>query len=426
LLLQTSIPAQSAIKKKNLKNFSAITLAVELKGEELPTEFRLFTKGWNETENGRFLFDDVAAKSVMAAHQKWGVDLMIDLEHQSLEVAGGAPDPTARDARGWCRLEMRGGDLWACDVKWTPDGKSRLLNKTQRYVSPAFKSDPKSKRVLKIFNIAITAMPATHDTPALVAASIRKGSGMKLEQVKAALDAIAEGDDEKASEILKHMIAEAASDGEGEGDSDGGEGDGAEGVASPKEETVIKPEVVANKDDPEEDEDDDKNKAAYKAMRTMFLRTTSSKSFAEALNVVEGWKASHTSLAAERAALEADRQKLEATDRRAICIELIKLGAEFPATIWVDPLVVKAKKLKPRWLGMPIAELRSHLDEQRAARAKKEPAAGGVQPQPGNTDAGTDTADVSKLSAQELQFCKDAGCDPKDYAALKVRRDGAH
>jgi phage I-like protein len=158
----------------------------------LPTEFRLFIKGWNDTENGRFLFDDAAAKSVMAAYKTWGVDLNIDLEHQSLEVKPGAPDPTARDARGWCKLELRSdGSLWAVGVKWTPDGAARLTNKTQRYVSPAFETDPKTNRILKMLNVAIVAMPATHNPPALVAASrsLRKMSLKKLRALATKLSA---------------------------------------------------------------------------------------------------------------------------------------------------------------------------------------------------------------------------------------------
>ena len=34
-------------------------------GAPLPGEFRLFTAGWNDTENGRFLFDEKAAALVM-------------------------------------------------------------------------------------------------------------------------------------------------------------------------------------------------------------------------------------------------------------------------------------------------------------------------------------------------------------------------
>lgn len=135
-----------------------------------PTQFRLFVKGWNDTENGRYLFDETAAASVMAAYKKWGVDLAIDLEHQMLEE-GIASDPTAKDARGWCNLELRDdGSLWAVNVKWTEDGAARLTEKRQRYISPAFAYDEKTRRVSQIVNMAITAMPATHETPALVAA----------------------------------------------------------------------------------------------------------------------------------------------------------------------------------------------------------------------------------------------------------------
>ncbi len=147
------------------------TLSISLgEGDALPTEFRLFTSGWNDTENGRYLFDAQAASAVMTAYAKWGVDLAIDLEHQMLEP-GIAPDPTAKDARGWCRLELRDdGSLWAVGVTWTADGAARLSEKRQRYVSPAFGVDPETSRITSILNVAITAIPATHDTPALVAA----------------------------------------------------------------------------------------------------------------------------------------------------------------------------------------------------------------------------------------------------------------
>lgn len=110
----------------------------------------------------------------MEAYAKWGVDLAIDLEHQMLDPDI-APDPTAKDARGWCNLELRGdGSLWAVNVKWTADGAARLSEKRQRYISPAFSIDPETSRVIAIINVAITAIPATHDTPALVAASRAK------------------------------------------------------------------------------------------------------------------------------------------------------------------------------------------------------------------------------------------------------------
>lgn len=135
---------------------------------EPPSEFRLFVSGWNETEKGPYLFDGVAAESVLAAYQAWGVDLMIDLEHQwfACEVP---TDPTARDARGWFRLELRAdGSLWAVNVEWTPDGAERLRSKRQKYISPCFDFDQESRRVMALINAALVSMPATRGTPALM------------------------------------------------------------------------------------------------------------------------------------------------------------------------------------------------------------------------------------------------------------------
>lgn len=140
-------------------------------GGALPCEFRLFRAGENDTTKGVFVFDDEAARAVLAnAAARGGVDYPIDLEHLSLDDAGRHYDP---DARGWFKLAVRNGELWAVDVRWTPDGQRRLSERTQRYVSPAFLTDDEG-RVTEIVNVALVAMPATNGTPALVAASRRK------------------------------------------------------------------------------------------------------------------------------------------------------------------------------------------------------------------------------------------------------------
>lgn len=159
-----------------------ITLDV-LGGDEPPAAFRLFRAGENETTKGVFLFDEKSAEMVMAAAKdRGGVDYPIDLEHLSLESSSDSRnyDP---DARGWFALEVRGGELWAVNVRWTPDGCRRLSEKTQRYVSPAFMTDD-DNRITEIVNVALVAMPATHGTPALVAANRRPRMTVK-EQINA-------------------------------------------------------------------------------------------------------------------------------------------------------------------------------------------------------------------------------------------------
>lgn len=426
------------LRRAALQRQRRMVIKLNADGAELPTEFRLFVKGWNDTENGRFLFDAKAAQSVMAAYEKWGVDLAIDLEHQMLEVEPGAsPDPSARDARGSCKLELRpDGSLWACDVHWTPDGARRLKEKTQRYVSPAFEVDPKTSRVTKLINVAITAMPATHKTPALVAASATNGSKrMDPSLVKQALEAIAKGDAKAALEILTGLVASAAgADPDADGDADGGEGDGAEGVAPPAEtEAVEDPKVVDNAAPPppakdgdkgdDEDEDDDKPaaKAARKVLRAALRRMTGKPTFAEAVAEVEIYRASHIMLATETAKLAKERQLLEGAERRKLVGELVKLGAEFPSTVWADD---KATAVKPRWAKMPIAELRTHVAEQRAARRKPEaPTGPGVKPAAPEAQHVVGNV-VVELTAAEKKICKEQGCDETVYAQLKARRDG--
>lgn len=153
-----------------LAKLGARSIEIPLDGDGLPAAFRLFKAGENTTTKGVFIFDEEAARSVMAAATEHGVDCMLDLEHLSLDQESNAYDP---DARAWFQLEVRDGELWAVNVRWTEDGARRLKERTQRYISPAFSVDDEG-RVTEIVNVALVAMPATHGTPALVAAANRR------------------------------------------------------------------------------------------------------------------------------------------------------------------------------------------------------------------------------------------------------------
>lgn len=371
---------------------------------QLPREFRLFVAGWNETEKGRFLFDGVAAQAVMAAYEAWGIGLVIDLEHQMLDDRP-QPDPTARDARGAGRLELRNGELWAVDVKWTPDGAERLTQKRQRFVSPAFQVDPETKRITKIMNVAITALPATHQTPALVAA----GARMNPDLVKQALDALMAGDSEKCMEILKGAIEAAASG--------ASEEPAAPAEASATEETAAAPAG----EQPAAPAEEEKKTMAAAAAR--LIRLAAKTNLADALVEIETWKASHLAQEAERQRIADENKALESAERRRLCADLVILGAEFPATMWVDP-VSKVKEPKSRWASMPIAELRAHVSEQRLARRGN--SASQPTPPAGNAPAGdgsktfTTKLGVVTLTASELKACADEKADPQNYAENKA------
>lgn len=376
-------------------NMAVIALAIAVGADgSLPKEFRLFTPGWNETENGRYLFDAEAARETMTAYAKWGVDLAIDLEHQMLD--GANADPTARDARGWCRLELRGGELWAVNVSWTPDGAARLSDKRQRYVSPAFNVDPETKRITSILNVAITSIPATHGTPALVAASATTGGGaMTVEEFMKVMKAL--GIDPSTS--MDDAMARIK----------GGDDDGP-----PSSQTGGAPEPpVANAADPNAPPapgGDKEKKEDVAAASARLMRLTGAKSFVAAVETVDTFRTSHLELETERQKLSAERATLESAERRKICVELIALGAEFPSTVWADE---KAATLKARWLEMPIEALRAHATEQRAARAGK---GGGKSPPVPPVGGGNDHG----LTASELEKCSAKKIDPAAYAKTKA------
>jgi phage I-like protein len=152
--------------------YVACSAALELGADgKPPSEFRIFKAGLNETSKGPFLCDAVGLSAVLDQFQREGVDLMIDLEHDSLDEEKRAQRSDAGDARGWCKLAARNGELWAVNVTWTPDGAERLTSKKQRYISPVAGREKETNRLVSIFNLALCAVPATYGAAPLVAAS---------------------------------------------------------------------------------------------------------------------------------------------------------------------------------------------------------------------------------------------------------------
>lgn len=148
-------------------------------GETPPTEFRIFKAGANsmpqahgaEGTDGVFHFTARSAALIMAEYERSGVDMMVDLNHESTDKVAARAD--SRDARAWFKLEVRSGELWAVDVRWAPDGARRLAEKTQRYISPTFGAESDTHEIVDLVACALVARPATHGAPALVAASKR-------------------------------------------------------------------------------------------------------------------------------------------------------------------------------------------------------------------------------------------------------------
>lgn len=129
-----------------------------LEGGNPPTEFRIFAGGANPSTKGVWNFDDDAAKSVMSRFQVMNRRVTFDYDHGALQKNPVDPSLSARSA-GSCIIEMRGKELWAADVKWTPPAAQALKDGEWLYISPAF-DRTKDGRPTWLINIALTNNPA--------------------------------------------------------------------------------------------------------------------------------------------------------------------------------------------------------------------------------------------------------------------------
>lgn len=116
---------------------------------------------------------------VMADYHQHGIELSFDYEHAAM--FDGSETPKGAPSAGWFAPEIRNGELWATNIRFTPRAADYLKNREYRYFSPAFKVDEETNRITCLINCALTNIPATDNLTPIVAA---KGSKMaKIETV---------------------------------------------------------------------------------------------------------------------------------------------------------------------------------------------------------------------------------------------------
>lgn len=155
-------------------------------------------------------------------------------------------------------------------------------------------------------------------------------------KIKEALEAIKNGDADAALALLEEMIASAAGGGEAEGAP--AESDAlADNAETPPEEEP-KPEVSA--------------------------------ALSRAVKVAEDAQAEVKKLTERLSKIEKERAAGESAERLTLIADLVKLGAEVPATAWQG----KPEDRKParRLADEPIAELRARVEVLRKARPARE------------------------------------------------------
>ncbi len=384
----------------------AIALSIVVSGDEPPSEFRIFTAGKVETTKGTFLFDEVAAVSVLAEYEAHGAELMVDYDHASLASISLDPAQSGK-AAGWFGLEVRAGELWAVNVRWTEHAASALRAKEWRYMSPAFSTDQEG-RVTSLLNVALTNLPATRQLEPLMAASSKEKTMLGSDAVKKALEAIKNGDAEAAMALLEEMIASAA----------GGEPDAPE-AAGDKPEEMAAPPAPPAEDKPEE----------VAAALSTIARLSGKTSLAASVSDIETWRKSHLELETERAKLAQERATLEGAERRKLCAELVTKAGKAPAEVWAND---KADAPKKYLAAMPIEDFREFVADAIKANGKPAPkeewvvaigaGGGGGSSAGAGRDVVTKAGVTVRLSQRELDMCDELKIDPVEYAATKPKK----
>lgn len=142
----------------------AMQLDAKVFSGKAPSEFRIFPKGEAPSYKGVFLFDDIAAKSVMDTYKMQGRACSFDYDHGSLMKQSPNPSQTAKGA-GLFELEMRDGELWAVNCTFTAEAKRGIEAGEWLWFSPAFsklldKDGKETPRPAWLINCALSNNPA--------------------------------------------------------------------------------------------------------------------------------------------------------------------------------------------------------------------------------------------------------------------------
>ncbi|MDI3291837.1 phage protease [Polyangium sp. 15x6] len=208
------------------RNGRATLRLVDLSGDP-PGEVLLFRAGVNKSYKGLLLFDEEAARRVLADFETHGAELFFDYDHASLFGFSKG----AGEAAAWFRPEVREGALWAVDVRWTEEAAEKVRARKYRYISPAVDYELDSNRITRLINVALTNLPASHGLPPLMAAS--QGAKGMLEGALAHIASALGLDPDSASEddVIKAFDDHMTEDGGDEGDDALKDSDAAEALA---------------------------------------------------------------------------------------------------------------------------------------------------------------------------------------------------
>ncbi len=221
---------------------------------------------------------------------------------------------------------------------------------------------------------------------------------MNPEKLKAAIEAIKNGDGDAALALLEDMLTGA---GEPAAPADGEPVDAA---GEPPEPAPVDPNAPAAS-------------AADAPATAMLLRITGARTLAEAEPILR------TAITSARTN-ETQRQSLDLVARRELIVSLIELGAETPATAWDGK--TEDRKPKARLLSEPLEEMRARVTSLKARNGGGTRVEGHTPPaEAGDGRTFTTSLGVVSLSASEIKNCTDSGAKLEVYAENKAIREAA-
>ncbi|NRA85786.1 MAG: hypothetical protein HRU28_00030 [Rhizobiales bacterium] len=153
-----------AINKTNSEPTAVYAPSIELntEGANVPTELMVLPAGRVIGRDGRYWYND-RPEEIVKNFNDDKVDLPMDYEHGSeWDSYDGAPVR----ASGWVKsLYIVDGAVFA-KVEWTPSAKQMIADKEYRYISPAFWHD-KNFIIFKLTSIGLVHKPNLVALPAL-------------------------------------------------------------------------------------------------------------------------------------------------------------------------------------------------------------------------------------------------------------------
>ncbi|MDD2815439.1 MAG: phage protease [Thiotrichaceae bacterium] len=222
----------------NTKSRTSIGIALCRLNSDSAAAFQLFPAGRFRATDGRpkdcegWIVDDPAALVAQAKAKMNG--FVIDYEHQTLAAA---QNGQAAPAAGWfegAALEWRDDGMYVVSAKWTERATAYLKADEYRYISPVFRYDTKTGKVLELLSVALTNTPALDGMQAVVAAASQlinpQDTGMDLLSTLIQELELPEGTaEDKVIEAVKQLKQAAA--------------DAA--AAAAKDKPVVKPDAPA-------------------------------------------------------------------------------------------------------------------------------------------------------------------------------------